>query len=41
MNDLFENLSRGGLVLCAWALLILSIPGFGCPFAESNWTIWR
>ena len=29
MNDLFENLSRGGLVLCAWALLILSIPGFG------------
>ena len=29
MNDPFENLSRGGLVWCAWALLTLSIPGFG------------
>jgi hypothetical protein len=29
MNDLFENLSRGCLVLCAWALLTLSTPSFG------------
>jgi len=47
MNDLFENLFRGGLWLCAWALLTLSLPSFGqaksdlaaAPFAESKWTI--
>ena len=34
MNDLLENLSRGCLVLCAWALLTLSIPSFGQSMSD-------